>query len=110
MHLTVQGQPLCCYAPTPCRGAVGYVGKVVRNAALWQLLRATVVCFRTAALQHAKLVSSGQSIAGTVEERILELQERKRGIIAAAFGDNAGASQQATRLTKEDLHFLFTGQ
>lgn len=48
--------------------------------------------------------------AGTVEERILDLQERKRSIIEAAFGDGAGASQQATRLTKEDLHFLFTGQ
>lgn len=48
--------------------------------------------------------------AGTVEERILDLQERKRNIISAAFGEGAGGSQQATRLTKEDLHFLFTGQ
>ena len=48
--------------------------------------------------------------AGTVEERILALQDRKRKIVSAAFGDEAGGSQQASRLTKEDLHYLFTGQ
>lgn len=44
---------------------------------------------------------------GTVEERILALQDSKRKIVSAAFGD--GGSQQASRLTKEDLHYLFSG-
>ncbi len=48
--------------------------------------------------------------AGTVEERILALQESKRKIVSAAFGDDSGGLQQTARLTKEDLHFLFTGQ
>jgi SNF2 family DNA or RNA helicase len=48
--------------------------------------------------------------AGTVEERILALQESKRKIVSAAFGDDSGGFQQTSRLTKEDLHFLFTGQ
>lgn len=48
--------------------------------------------------------------AGTVEERILALQDTKRKIVSAAFGDEGGGSQQASRLTKEDLHYLFTGQ
>ncbi|KAL0027476.1 hypothetical protein WJX77_004115 [Trebouxia sp. C0004] len=50
------------------------------------------------------------TIKGTVEERILALQESKRKIVSAAFGDDSGGFQQTSRLTKEDLHFLFTGQ
>ncbi|KAL0049899.1 hypothetical protein WJX82_000239 [Trebouxia sp. C0006] len=50
------------------------------------------------------------TIKGTVEERILALQESKRKIVSAAFGDDSGGFQQTARLTKEDLHFLFTGQ
>ena len=48
--------------------------------------------------------------AGTVEERILALQDSKRKIVSAAFGNEDGGSEQASRLTKEDLHYLFTGQ
>ena len=48
--------------------------------------------------------------AGTVEERILALQDSKRKIVSAAFDDDSGSPQQSNRLTKEDLHFLFTGQ
>lgn len=50
------------------------------------------------------------TIAGTVEERILALQDSKRKIVSAAFDDDSGSPQQSNRLTKEDLHFLFTGQ
>ena len=48
--------------------------------------------------------------AGTIEERILALQDSKRKIISSAFGNEDGGSQQASRLSKEDLHYLFTGQ
>jgi SNF2 family DNA or RNA helicase len=43
-----------------------------------------------------------------VEERILELQERKRAVVANALdrGRNATGGE-AARLTMEDLHFLF---
>ncbi|KAA6420225.1 MAG: hypothetical protein FRX49_09888 [Trebouxia sp. A1-2] len=50
------------------------------------------------------------TIKGTVEERILALQDSKRKIVSAAFGDDSGGFQQTSRLTKEELHFLFTGQ
>ena len=55
-------------------------------------------------------MKSNVCCAGTVEERILALQESKRKIVSAAFGDDSGGFQQTSRLTKEDLHFLFTGQ
>ncbi|KAL3502348.1 hypothetical protein ACH5RR_036797 [Cinchona calisaya] len=49
------------------------------------------------------------TIRNTVEDRILALQEQKRKMVASAFGeDKSGGS--ATRITVEDLKFLFEGQ
>ncbi|XP_040997127.1 helicase-like transcription factor CHR28 isoform X3 [Juglans microcarpa x Juglans regia] len=46
------------------------------------------------------------TIKDTVEDRILSLQEEKRKMVASAFGeDQSGGS--ATRLTVEDLKYLF---
>ncbi|KAJ1400167.1 Zinc finger, RING-type [Sesbania bispinosa] len=46
------------------------------------------------------------TIKDTVEDRILALQEEKRKMVASAFGeDHAGSS--GTRLTVEDLKYLF---
>ncbi|CAA7048376.1 unnamed protein product [Microthlaspi erraticum] len=46
------------------------------------------------------------TIKDTVEDRILELQEKKRIMVASAFGeDHSGGS--AARLTVNDLKFLF---
>ncbi|KAL0696837.1 hypothetical protein Bca4012_064017 [Brassica carinata] len=46
------------------------------------------------------------TITNTVEDRILALQETKRAMVASAFGeDHAGSS--ATRLTVDDLKYLF---
>ncbi|XP_059453331.1 helicase-like transcription factor CHR28 isoform X2 [Corylus avellana] len=46
------------------------------------------------------------TIKNTVEDRILALQEEKRKMVASAFGeDQTGGS--ATRLTVEDLKYLF---
>jgi SNF2 family DNA or RNA helicase len=46
------------------------------------------------------------TVKNTIEDRILELQERKRQIVASAFGENEGGEQK-TRLTVEDLRYLF---
>ncbi|BDA41061.1 Helicase-like transcription factor CHR28 [Coccomyxa sp. Obi] len=46
-------------------------------------------------------------IADTVEDRILALQEKKRRLAEVALGDG-DAGMQASRLTMEDLHFLFS--
>ncbi|XP_042501657.1 helicase-like transcription factor CHR28 isoform X2 [Macadamia integrifolia] len=46
------------------------------------------------------------TVKDTVEDRILALQEEKKKMVASAFGeDQAGGS--ATRLTVEDLRYLF---
>ncbi|MED6218237.1 Helicase-like transcription factor chr28 [Stylosanthes scabra] len=46
------------------------------------------------------------TVKDTVEDRILALQEEKRKMVASAFGeDHAGSS--ATRLTMDDLKYLF---
>ena len=42
-----------------------------------------------------------------MEDRILALQEKKRKLAEAALGEG-DAGVQATRLTMEDLHFLFS--
>lgn len=48
------------------------------------------------------------TIKDTVEDRILALQEEKRKMVASAFGeDRVGVS--ATRLTVDDLRYLFLG-
>lgn len=44
-------------------------------------------------------------IAGTIEERILKLQEKKRLIFEGTVGASASA---ICRLTEEDLRFLFS--
>ncbi|XP_030522720.2 helicase-like transcription factor CHR28 isoform X2 [Rhodamnia argentea] len=46
------------------------------------------------------------TIKDTVEDRILALQEEKRKMVASAFGEDQGGSA-ATRLTVEDLKYLF---
>ncbi|KAL4278546.1 hypothetical protein GQ457_03G005150 [Hibiscus cannabinus] len=48
------------------------------------------------------------TIKDTVEDRILALQEEKRKMVASAFGEDQGGSS-ATRLTVEDLRYLFMG-
>ncbi|KAK9916313.1 hypothetical protein WJX75_001149 [Coccomyxa subellipsoidea] len=47
------------------------------------------------------------TIADTVEDRILALQEKKRRLADAALGNGEGGVQ-ASRLTMEDLHYLFS--
>ncbi|CAH2053537.1 unnamed protein product, partial [Thlaspi arvense] len=48
------------------------------------------------------------TIQNTVEERILTLQAKKREMVASALGEDPG-ELSATRLTEEDLHYLFYG-
>ncbi|KAK9831907.1 hypothetical protein WJX81_008001 [Elliptochloris bilobata] len=50
------------------------------------------------------------TIEGTVEDKILQLQERKRAMAETALGDSDGGLRAAAgRLTMQDLHFLFSG-
>lgn len=44
-------------------------------------------------------------VKGTVEDRILELQERKRALVDAALDE--GASKELARLGPQQLAFLF---
>ncbi|KAL2244800.1 UNVERIFIED_CONTAM: Helicase-like transcription factor CHR28 [Sesamum indicum] len=46
------------------------------------------------------------TVKDTVEDRILALQQRKREMVASAFGEDGTGSRQ-TRLTVEDLKYLF---
>ncbi|XP_057498914.1 helicase-like transcription factor CHR28 isoform X2 [Actinidia eriantha] len=46
------------------------------------------------------------TVKDTVEDRILALQQRKRVMVASAFGEDDKGSRQ-TRLTEEDLKYLF---
>ncbi|CAO2036617.1 unnamed protein product [Urochloa humidicola] len=46
------------------------------------------------------------TVKDTVEDRILALQEKKRTMVQSAFGED-GSSGNATRLTVEDLRYLF---
>ncbi|KAH0868813.1 hypothetical protein HID58_075835 [Brassica napus] len=48
------------------------------------------------------------AINNTVEDRILALQETKRIVVASALGEDSG-ELSATRLTEQDLGFLFFG-
>ncbi|KAL4563176.1 hypothetical protein LXL04_027212 [Taraxacum kok-saghyz] len=48
------------------------------------------------------------TVKDTVEDRILALQEKKREMVAAAFGDDDNGGSQ-TRLTVEDMRYLFQG-
>ncbi|XP_059623124.1 helicase-like transcription factor CHR28 [Cornus florida] len=46
------------------------------------------------------------TVKDTVEDRILALQQKKREMVASAFGEDETGSRQ-TRLTTEDLKYLF---
>ncbi|KAK9092423.1 hypothetical protein Syun_027334 [Stephania yunnanensis] len=46
------------------------------------------------------------TVKDTVEDRILALQQKKREMVASAFGEDEAGSRQ-TRLTVEDLNYLF---
>ncbi|RAL39437.1 hypothetical protein DM860_002970 [Cuscuta australis] len=46
------------------------------------------------------------TVEDTVEDRILAIQKKKRELVASAFGEDNDGSQQ-TRLTEEDLKYLF---
>ncbi|CAL1397893.1 unnamed protein product [Linum trigynum] len=48
------------------------------------------------------------TVKDTVEDRILALQQKKRQMVASAFGEDANGGRQ-TRLTEEDLRYLFMG-
>lgn len=48
------------------------------------------------------------TIKDTVEDRILSLQEEKRKMVASAFGED-GSGASTTRLTLEELRYLFMG-
>lgn len=47
------------------------------------------------------------TVRGTVEDRILALQDRKRAMVAAAFGEDAEGCANRAQLSMEDLVFLF---
>ncbi|GFP96351.1 putative swi/snf-related matrix-associated actin-dependent regulator of chromatin subfamily a member 3-like 2 [Phtheirospermum japonicum] len=49
------------------------------------------------------------TVKETVEDRILALQQRKRKMVASAFGENETGSRQ-TRLTVDDLKYLFRAE
>ena len=46
------------------------------------------------------------TVKGTVEDRISQLQDKKRKMVQAAFGESKFLSR-AARLTYEDLKYLF---
>ncbi|XP_021313314.1 helicase-like transcription factor CHR28 isoform X5 [Sorghum bicolor] len=56
--------------------------------------------------QTRPVTVSRLTIKDTVEDRILALQEKKREMVASAFGEDKSGSRQ-TRLTVEDLNYLF---
>lgn len=49
------------------------------------------------------------TIDGTVEQRMLELQEGKKQMVSAALADGPDGSRAAGRLTMDELRFLFNG-
>ncbi|PIN05671.1 Helicase-like transcription factor HLTF/DNA helicase RAD5, DEAD-box superfamily [Handroanthus impetiginosus] len=59
--------------------------------------------------QTRPVTVSRLTIKNTVEDRILSLQEEKRKMVASAFGEDQSGGH-ATRLTVEDLRFLFEGR
>nr|CAB3478501.1 unnamed protein product [Digitaria exilis] len=56
--------------------------------------------------QTRPVTVSRLTIKDTVEDRILALQEKKREMVASAFGEDRSGSRQS-RLTVEDLNYLF---
>ncbi|GER44305.1 SNF2 domain-containing protein [Striga asiatica] len=59
--------------------------------------------------QTRPVTVSRLTIKDTVEDRILALQEDKRKMVASAFGEDQSGGQRS-RLTVEDLRFLFEGR
>jgi SNF2 family DNA or RNA helicase len=55
--------------------------------------------------QSRKVVACRLIARATVEQKVLELQERKRELAASLFADGGGASVRD--LTREDLESLF---
>jgi DNA repair protein RAD16 len=55
--------------------------------------------------QHRTIQATRFIVKGTVEERILALQEKKRLVFDATVGGGADAMG---KLTAEDMQFLFT--
>lgn len=52
---------------------------------------------------------AGCPCAGTIEDKILQLQERKRGVVDAALGQEGGERRtENNKLSAEDLNFLFS--
>lgn len=49
------------------------------------------------------------TIPGTVEDRILALQEKKRQLVSSALSDGKQGTGTTNRLTMDDLRFLFGG-
>ncbi|XP_042050150.1 helicase-like transcription factor CHR28 isoform X1 [Salvia splendens] len=58
--------------------------------------------------QTRTVTVSRLTVKDTVEDRILSLQDDKRKMVASAFGEDKSGSH-GTRLTAEDLRFLFEG-
>ncbi|KAL5223240.1 hypothetical protein ABZP36_027953 [Zizania latifolia] len=56
--------------------------------------------------QTRPVMVSRLTIKDTVEDRILALQEKKREMVASAFGEDKSGAHQ-TRLTVDDLNYLF---
>ncbi|XP_058082648.1 helicase-like transcription factor CHR28 [Magnolia sinica] len=56
--------------------------------------------------QTRPVTVSRLTVKDTVEDRILALQEKKREMVASAFGEDETGGRQ-TRLTVEDLEYLF---
>lgn len=57
--------------------------------------------------QTRPVTVSRLTVKDTVEDKILSLQEKKREMVASAFGEDESGSRQ-TRLTVDDLRYLFT--
>jgi SNF2 family DNA or RNA helicase len=45
----------------------------------------------------------------TIEDRILQLQEKKKEMVASAFGQDSTGQIQRPKMTMDDLLFLFKG-
>lgn len=46
----------------------------------------------------------------TVEDRLLELQEKKRLLASAALGQDVAAKQKLNKLSEKDILYLFSTQ
>ncbi|CAN6269381.1 unnamed protein product [Urochloa humidicola] len=57
--------------------------------------------------QTRPVTVSGLTVKDTVEDRILSLHEGKRKMVQSALGEDQSDGSAATRLTVEDLKYLF---